>query len=589
MINFTMQSLDEKRALIEVARGLREAELVLRQANVVSLQTNEVYTASIAISHGKIAGIGNNYKGNEEIDLKGAFLLPGFIEGHFHIESSLLHPAHLANLLVKHGTTTLIADPHEIVNVCGYKGLEFMLKATENLPLLDFYFMLPSCVPATTLETSGATFTSEDMEYVLETYGKERILGLAEVMNYPSIIHAEEELLKKLILIKEKLPKGVIDGHAPLLTGKDLGAYIASGIYSDHESISLKEVEEKLRLGMYVMLRQGSLSQNALDLAPLINPFTYKRCLLVSDDKDVVELIEKGHIDNNLRILVKEGEIDPLMAISLVTINPAEYFRLYDYGLIAPGYAADLVIVKDLSEFEVIHVIKSGKLVVKDGELLVKASAYKDESLLNTVNIAPYDLKNLVLQSTPKETKKIRVIQLILEQLITKESIEELLIDETGMVLADIQRDILYLAVIERHKASGNIGLGLVKGFGLKEGAFAASVAHDSHNIIVVGTNREDMHLAIEALKESQGGLVYTRSGEIKALLPLPIAGLLSTSPPEEVVTKLKELKETLNNAGVNIKHPTFALAFLSLAVIPEIKLTDLGLVKDFKIISPFV
>ena len=543
-----------------MARGEGKGTLLLKNARVVNLFSSEVYLTDVVVYKEWIAGIGKGYRASEIIDIKGKFLLPGFIDGHIHLESSLLTPSQFARAVLPHGTTTVVIDPHEIANVLGVKGVEYMLKATEGLPL-DVYIMAPSCVPASSLETPGAIITPHDIASLLRM---DRVIGLGEVMDFLGVISNREEFLEKITLAK------IIDGHSPGLSGKDLMAYITPGIYSDHECIKREEAEEKLRAGMRIMIREGSAAKNLSSLIGLVNWRNYRRFLLVSDDRNPEDLWEKGHMDYILQKAVSLG-LDPIQGIAMVSLNPSEYFGLKERGAIAPGYRADMVVVEDLKGFNVEMVFKNGRLIPEDEGF----TEHKEPYLYDTVRVAPLSIEQLKI---PKREGRIRVIEVVPGQIITKD-IKERPKVEKGYVVADPERDILKLSVIERHHRAGTLGLGFVKGFGLKRGALGSSIAHDSHNIIIVSCSDKEMMLALDRIIEMGGGLVVVGGEDILSELPLPIAGLISDMAVQSVSQKLKELKEKAKLLGCRLDDPFLTLSFLALPVIPELKLTDKGLV----------
>ena len=555
--------------IIAVARGEMPADLVLKNARVINTFIGEVEQGDVAICGDRVAGIGDYQQARESIDLHGDYLAPGLINGHTHVESSMLHPARYAQAVVPRGTLTVVTDLHEIANVCGAEGVEFVTSWAHKLPL-DMMLMIPSCVPATTLETSGARINADDVKNLLS---HPDVIGLGEVMNFPGVINGDEEVLAKISAAEGK----VIDGHAPGLGGKELNAYIAAGVLSDHESTMLEEGREKLKRGMYLMIREGSSEKNLEALLPLVTDNTYKRCLFVVDDRSCSDLLRQGDIDAVVRKAINEG-LEPVRAIQLATINPAEYFRLHDRGAIAPGYLADLITITDLSRLEIDMVFYKGKLVAKQGKSLFPSLQLEVDSyqkMAKSVRIKPLSIESLKLASTGETYP---VIEITPGQIITKKRIEKVRI-VGGAIVPDLEKDILKLVVVERHKASGNIGLGLVKGFGLRGGALASSVAHDSHNIIAVGSNDDDILRAIEEIGKIQGGLVACANREILACLPLPIAGLLSPEPLEKVVAQFEKLGKAAAGLGNLPPAPFSILSFLALPVIPELRLTDLGLV----------
>jgi len=558
--------------LISVARGEIPADLLLKNARIVNTFIGEIEQDDVAIYGDRIAGVGNYGKAKEIIDLQGKFLAPGLINGHTHIESSMLHPARYAEAVVPRGTLAVVTDLHEIANVCGSEGIKFVTDLARQLPL-DMLFMAPSCVPATHLETSGARISSREVKKIL---AHPKIIGLGEMMNFPGVVSGDEEVLQKISASTGK----VIDGHAPGLAGKELNAYLSAGILSDHESTTMEEGKEKLLRGMYLMIREGSSEKNLDALLPLVTDNTYKRCFFVVDDLSCSDLLWEGDIDAVVRKAIDRG-LEPIRAIQMATINTAEYFRLYDRGGIGPGYIANLITITDLAKLEIDMVFYKGKLVARQGKPLFPLPPVTLE-LRDTVHIKPLIGKSLKI-ATADETYP--VIEIVPGQIVTKKAVEKMKVVD-GAVMPDVERGILKLVVVERHRASGNVGVGLVKGFGLKKGALASSVAHDSHNIIAVGTNDFDILKAIEEINRLQGGLVVCADLEILASLPLPIAGLLSPEPLEVVVSQHEIVEKTAANLGNLPPAPFALLSFLALPVIPELRLTDLGLVDvvEFKL-----
>ncbi len=549
---------------LRAARGEIEADLVIAGGLVGNVYTGEWLQEDIALYDGVVVGLGD-YPG-PRMDLTGRYLVPGFIDGHLHLESSMLTPRELARALLPLGTTAIVADPHEIANVCGTRGLDYLLGASQGLPL-DLFFMLPSCVPASSLGTSGARLEAGDLSpYVRHP----RVLGLAEVMNFPGAVGGEAHILEKIALY----PRGPVDGHAPLLSGKALSAYRLAGIGSDHECTGLAEAQEKLRLGFALMIRQGSLARNLADLLPAVTPATLRRSLLVTDDCHPEDLLRRGHLNHLLRLAVAHG-LDPLAAITMVTLNPACYFELKDRGAVAPGLAADLVALSDLKEFRVDKVWKRGRLVAEQGRLLPDVNLPDYPAPFATLQVDPLSpdaLSPLVTQDL------VKVIGLIPGQLLTEKLVLPTPVRD-GRLGIDAERDILKLAVVERHHRSGRVGLGLVQGFGIKKGALASTVAHDSQNLAVLGVSEEDMVAAVRHLTELGGGLAVVSGGKVLAELPLPVAGLLSPAPLGEVAGAYGRLREAYRSLGGTIDDPFMTLSFLSLEVIPALKLTDLGLV----------
>jgi len=558
------------RKIISVARGETPADLVLKNAGIINTFVGEVEQGNVAICGDRIAGIGDYEQAKESIDLQGSYLAPGLIDGHTHIESSLLHPVRYAQAVVPRGTLTVVTDLHEIANVCGLEGIKFVMDWAQKLPL-DMLFMAPSCVPATTLETSGAQITSNSVKNLL---AYPNVIGLGEMMNFPGVVSGSAEVLDKIIVSRGR----VIDGHAPGLGGKELNAYMAAGILSDHESTTLEEGREKLKRGMYLMIREGSSEKNLSTLLPLVTDRTYKRCFFVVDDCSCSDLLRQGDIDAVVRKAISKG-LEPVRAIQMATINTAEYFRLHDRGVIAPGYLASLITITHLSKLEIGMVFYKGKLVAKQGKPLFSLPHVQSE-LADTVRIKPLTAKSLSLRAERSNLNEedYPVIEIVPGQITTKKRVEKVKVVQ-GAIMPDIEKDILKLVVVERHKASGNIGLGLVKGFGLKRGALASSVAHDSHNIIAVGSNDSDILRAIEEIASLQGGLVACAQHEVLASLPLPVAGLLSPEPLEVVVAQFEKLEKAAASLGNLPPAPFSILSFLALPVIPELRLTDLGLV----------
>lgn len=556
--------------MIKVSKGDLEADLVIKNANIINVLTEEIYKADIAIKDDFIVGVGENYQGKEIIEAEGKFVSPSFIDGHVHIESSMLMPSEFAKMVLPSGTTTVIADPHEISNVVGLHGISFMREASKDLPL-DVYMMLPSCVPATPYETSGFELNNYDLSFLIDSSW---VLGVGEMMNFPGVINQDKEVLAKLKVAKEKNKR--IDGHAPYLTGKDLCAYITAGISSDHECTNPKEAIEKIRLGVNLMIREGSAARDLDALIPVLKDYPTRKCMFVTDDRYPSAL--KEHINSMVRRCVEAG-ISPIKAIQMASLNTAEYFGIKNLGAIAPNYKADLLIFENLEDFKPTIVIKNGEIIAKNGKMIKEITATIPSSTKGTVNIGFFEKEDLKIYA---KSNKVRTIQVIKNQLVTK-MVEEEIIVKDGLAQSNIENDVLKMVVVERHKASGNIGKGFVKGFGIKEGAIASTIAHDSHNMIVIGTNDDDMYLAIKELVKSQGGKVIVKNGEVIAKLELPIAGIMSEENAQIVINKSDELKIGEKLIGCELDEPFMTMAFLSLSVIPEIKLTDKGLMDVMK------
>lgn len=561
----------ELKKLIDVALGRRKADLVLKNAMVMNVFTERLERRDVAICGDTIAGIGLYY-GEDEADLSGRIILPGFMDGHMHLESSLITPARYERAAVPHGTTAVFADPHEIANVAGTDGLDYIMAMTEGLDM-HVRFALPSCVPAAPLEESGETLEAEEL---LPYYGKENVVGLAEVMNSFGVTECDEKLLKKISDAHKC--GGTVDGHAPFLGGKDLNAYTAAGVRSDHECTNAQEAIEKISRGQWIMIREGTAAKNLSALIALTQPPYCYRAMFCTDDRHPEDLIYEGHIDNILRKAVAMGA-DPFKAVRMCTLNTAQYFGLHDYGAVAPGYKADIVVVNDLSDFNVEQVYIGGRLVAENGRIQKEdITALPDrDRILNSFHMPPVDPKMLMLTEIKHA---MRVIRLKNHELLTDELIVEpspAARENNGI---DVDEDILKAAVFERHHNTGHVGIGYIKGYGLKSGAIATSVAHDSHNLIVIGTNEDDIALAAETARGMQGGLVVVNRGEVLESLPLPIAGLMSPLPIEEVNERLKKLKRAASALGVSRDiDPFMTLAFVSLPVIPVLRLNGKGLI----------
>ena len=555
--------MNDLATLLAVARGDRPADIRLTNARVVNVLTEEVEETDVALSGPWIAGVGTGYEAAETLDLAGQFVLPGFIDAHVHIESSLATPPEFARAVVPRGTTTVVSDPHEIANVHGLEGIRYMLAASEGLPLTTFV-MASSCVPATHMGTAGAVLDADD----LASLDHPRMLGLAELMNFPGAIHGAPDVLAKLAAFSGR----VVDGHAPGVSGKALNAYVASGPRSDHECTTAEEALEKLRRGLWVFFREATNARNLLALLPALSPRSRRRIALCTDDRQPADLLDEGGIDGMLRTLIAEG-VDPIEAIGLATLNPAEYFGLHDRGAIAPGRRADLVIVSSLFDLQANSVFSGGKLVAEDGRALWSPAASPSPP---TPAMAVRD--DAIDFSIPQQAGQARVIRVIPDQIVTGTEVMAPSI-EGGEVVTDTDRDLLKIAVVERHSGSGRVGLGLVTGIGLRKGAIAGTVAHDHHNIIVIGVDDGSMRSAVRAVMDLEGGLAVTEGDAVLAVLPLPVGGLMSEAPIEEIRASLDKVVESAQALGSPLHDPFMAMSFLGLEVIPTLKITDLGLV----------
>lgn len=555
----TDRQLAAKQRLIAVAAGREKADLVLKNAKYLNVFSNEFLCGDIAVANGLIAGVGK-YDGKTEIDVSGKLVLPGFIDAHIHLESSMVTPAEFAKAVVAHGTTTVITDPHEITNVMGIDGVEYMIQASQNLPI-DVHFMMPSCVPATEIDESGAGLDCKDIDLYLDN---KKVLGLAEMMNYVGVINGDKNVLSKIVTSQAHHKK--IDGHAPELSGNDLNAYIAAGVYSDHECSTFENALEKLRKGQFIMIREGTAAHNLKALMPLLTQQYYSRCMFATDDKHPSDLLYGGHIDYIVKQALKNGA-DPIVALKTATHHAARYFLLNNKGAIASGYLADIVVVNNLEDFNVETVFKRGKLVF-DGEVKDFSAPTVDEELAEKC----FDTFHLdsVTPSSFKVDGKLGLIGLVGGELLTRN------LGTADKI--DVENDILKIACIERHKGTNHIGVGYVKGYSLKSGAVATSVAHDSHNIITVGCNDDDIAVAVNAIKDSKGGIAVVENGKIKALLELPIAGLMSDEPLTTVNEKLENAKSSAYELGADKSiDPFMTLSFLSLPVIPSLRITTKG------------
>ncbi len=554
---------------IDVAAGRIPADLVIKNCKIADVYAGEIIEGSIAVSDGLIAGIGE-YEGLVEVDAQGRYALPGFIDSHIHIESSYVSPEELGRMLVPCGASTIIADPHEIVNVCGLQGLEYMMNASENTAL-DIRFMLPSCVPATPFENAGATVLAEDMKAVID---REKILGLGEFMNFPGVVFASDDVLDKLLLAKKH--HKLIDGHSPGLKGNALNAYTFPQIHNDHECATVQDLRDRISRGMYVMLRQGSACHDLKALLKGVTAQNSRRCLLCSDDRQPKTILEIGHLDDHLRICVEEG-LDPITAIRMASLNAAECFGLSDRGAIAPGLRADIVLVDDLKGFHVNRMFIKGELAAEEGRYLFPVHRYDDSSVRSSFHVKDFSAEKLRLRLKNDE---VYVIDVLPGGVVTGKGKANVKRDGDGEFVYDPAADIVKVAVIERHKNTGNVALALLRGYGIRHGAVALSIAHDSHNIIVVGTNDEDMVFAVESLIEQGGGIVLASDSSILESMPMPLGGIMSDQSGEWVMEKLNALHEKAYEA-LRISssvEPVMTLCFMSLAVIPELKLTDMGL-----------
>ena len=559
---------------------------LLKNAKVINVFTEKIDYTNVLIEDDRIAGIGEYYTDDDADmteDLEGKYLCPGFIDGHIHIESTMMIPPSLAEAVLPHGTTAVVTDPHEIANVCGVDGIKYMLEMSENIPLRVFV-MIPSCVPATCFDESGAVLNAEDIE---DLYKEERVLGLAEMMNYPGVIYNDAPTMDKVnACVKKGKP---VDGHAPLLSGKDLDKYISAGINSDHECSTAEEAVEKLSKGQWIMIRQGSAAKNLEKLLPLFeNPY-YQRCVLATDDRNPADIISEGHIDNIVRLAIKEGK-DPVRAIKMATLNPALCFGIRRMGAIACGYKADMLVLNDLESIDIKDVYSNGIKIVNDGQLSVfefpRAEDVITGSVLNSFHMPDLTREDFIIE---KKGSKCRVIEVIPGEILTNELITEIDFDNNNGI--DTDKDILKLAVIERHKNTGHKGVGFIKGIGIKNGALAGSVSHDSHNLIVIGSSEEDMAVAANHIKKIGGGLCVVSEGRVISEVRLPVAGLMSTESAEVIARANVDLRENAAKIGINEGiEPFMNMAFVSLSVIPTLKMTTQGLVNvdDFKRVDLF-
>jgi len=555
---------------IDAAAGRIPADIVIENCKIVDVYNSTIIEGkSIAVTDGCIVGIGD-YKGRQTIDAKGRYAAPGFIDSHIHIESSFVTPEEIGRLLVPHGTATIIADPHEIVNVCGMDGLNYMLEASKCTKL-DIRYMLPSCVPATPFENAGAILDAEGMREPLKDA---RILGLGEFMNYPGVVGADDNVLDKLLAA---INEGkIIDGHSPSLAGNELNAYVSCGIRTDHECTTAEEMLDRLSRGVYILLREGSASHDLRTLLKAVTPANSRRCLLCSDDRQPETIFRLGHLDNHLRICVEEG-ISPITAIQMASLNAAECYGLRDRGAIAPGLRADIVLLDDLHNFNVHQVFIKGEEVAREGKYLHEIQRCDISPVQGRFNVKDFSVEKLRLKS---RSKHVHVIDLIPGSIVTAKGTAEIALSEEGEFIRRPDRDIVKIAVVERHNGTGNVGLGLLRGYGIKSGAVALSIAHDSHNIITVGTNDEDMAVAVENLVKQGGGIILVKNGNVINSMEMPVAGIMSDRTGEWVSEKLAQIhKDAYEQLGISKEiEPVMTLCFMSLVVIPEIKLSDKGL-----------
>lgn len=557
--------------LIDVAAGRKKADLVLKNAKIVDVFQAKILIGDIAISDGYIAGIGGSYQGVEERNYTGKYVAPGFIEAHIHIESSYVSPEEFSRVFIPRGTTTILADPHEIVNVAGLKGLDYMVNAAKNAKM-DIRYMMPPCVPATNFETSGADLYADDMEDALKT-GK--VDGLAELMNFPGVINADDKMIDEILMAKKYGAR--IDGHAPQVVGKDLNAYIAAGPANDHECSTLEEAEERLARGMYLLLREGSVTQDLRKLLPIVNTANSRRCLLSGDDVQAKTAINKGHLDNSIRICIDEG-LNPITAIQMATLNPAEYCGLNDRGAIAPGRRADMVIFESLEDFAVEETYILGEKLSQGNEYLGEVNYYPIDSVESSMHVKDFTREKLQLHLN---SDKVRAIGVVPGEVLTTEEHVTVRRDGDGNFVYNDQEDVTKIVVVERHHNTGNVNVNLLSGYGIKAGAIAISIGHDSHNIIATGTNDDDIFMAVNELIKQEGGAVVVKDEKVISRMELKIAGLMCNLPAEKMIAQQDALDEAVHEElGVpdNV-NPVMTLSFMPLAVIPKLKITDKGLV----------
>ena len=557
--------------LIDVAAGRKKADLVLKNAKIVDVFQAKILTGDIAISDGYIAGIGGSYQGVEERNYTGKYVAPGFIEAHIHIESSYVSPEEFSRVFIPRGTTTILADPHEIVNVAGLKGVDYMVNAAKNAKM-DIRYMMPPCVPATNFETSGADLYADDMEDALKTG---EVDGLAELMNFPGVINADDKMIDEILMAKKYGAR--IDGHAPQVVGKDLNAYIAAGPANDHECSTLEEAEERLARGMYLLLREGSVTQDLRKLLPIVNTANSRRCLLSGDDVQAKTAINKGHLDNSIRICIDEG-LNPITAIQMATLNPAEYCGLNDRGAIAPGRRADMVVFESLEDFAVEETYILGEKLSQGNKYLGEVNYYPIDSVESSMHVKDFTREKLQLHLN---SDKVRAIGVVPGEVLTTEEHVTVKRDGDGNFVYNDQEDVTKIVVVERHHNTGNVNVNLLSGYGIKAGAIAISIGHDSHNIIATGTNDDDIFMAVNELIKQEGGAVVVKDEKVISRMELKIAGLMCNLPAEKMIAQQDALDEAVHEElGVpdNV-NPVMTLSFMPLAVIPKLKITDKGLV----------
>ena len=561
--------LSKLKRLIDIASGRELADLVIKNCKVVDVYNHNIIDNDIAICDGIIAGVGE-YNGVVEIDGQGRYASPGFIDSHIHIESSYISPEELGRIIVPHGATTIIADPHEIVNVSGIDGMEYMMEAAKNTKL-DIKFMLPSCVPATPFEHTGAVIDAETMK---EPIKNENVLGLGEFMDFVGVINGEESVLKKILVAKDN--NKLIDGHSPNVKGLDLNAYAAAGIHNDHECSTVDEMLDRISRGMYVLMRNGSACHDLENLIKGLTTQNSRRCLLCSDDLQPKTILEEGHLDNLLRICVKNG-VDPITAIQMASLNAAECFELKDRGAIAPGLRADIVLFDNLEDFNIFNVFINGEEVGKDGEYLPAINKSSIDKVKGRFTVKDFSIDKLKLKL---KSNKVYAIGVLPGGVVTAKSVVNVDLDENGEFVYNKDKDICKVAVVERYQNTGNVAVALLKDYGIKEGALAVSIAHDSHNIIAVGVNDSEMELAINELIKQDGGIVLVKNGQVIDSMPMPIGGIMSNKSGEWVKDQLIRIHNTAHEELKIHEHlePVMVLTFMSLAVIPELKITDVGL-----------